>query len=587
MHRISNLNIANYKAIRAASFEFSNYSPIVGYNNAGKSSILEALAWVVKPYSIARTGFNDPENPIVITVNVDGIGVEVLDGLTDNHRARIEPFLVNSQLRFRRTQLIPGDSVTRIRLEIFDPNGANDWVLNPTGISSALSALFPEVIVVGAMENAADDVGKNTSGSTIGKLIKQIVEPVKQEYAPRIADALLPISNRLSAQGDQKDQILVDVDSKIETYLDAFFPGMKARTHIPMPEIEDILKKATIQVSEDRYGDDLEGDAATMGHGAQRSIQIALINALADIRRGEGSEVGRTVLLLLDEPELYLHPQAIAVVRTALKQLSNRGFQVAFTTHTGELIATEDAANTLIIRRTPAEGCGPLQRLTDVASVIADGNRQADILFELSNSKEFLFSDKIILVEGPTEAMIFPQIYEKMTAKTLHENRIGLIRLNGSGNLKKAFDVLQAMGIDPCVITDLDYVFKTAVQNGMIGAVDSRIDEIRGISNRLAGEGHFVVGGDGFPKNSDICRAEAGFEIIAQDEQAAPLIADLLFELREQRFWVWSRGAIEPHVGIVEKNYTARRQFVEGLKDADISANFPDHESIQRLIEFI
>ena len=59
---------------------------------------------------------------------------------------------------------------------------------------------------------------------------------------------------------------LLEVDAVIEGYLESFFPGMSAKTHIPMPDIDDILKKATIRVSETRYGDDLEGDAASMCH---------------------------------------------------------------------------------------------------------------------------------------------------------------------------------------------------------------------------------------------------------------------------------------------------------------------------------
>jgi putative ATP-dependent endonuclease of OLD family len=586
LHRISTLTVHNFKAIRYGTFHFSDYTPLVGYNNAGKSSVLEALTWVIKPSSIPETSFNNSAEEVSVAVEVTGITDAVLDGLADNHRNKIIAFIDGGRLSFRRTQTAPGQSASQIRLEIIDINEGNDWVAPPTGIPAALSALFPEVIFVGAMENAADDVGKSTSSSTTGKLIKQIVEPVREQYSAQILASLTPIADQLSARGVNKDQILRDVDETIERYLAEFFPGMSAKTHIPMPEIDDFLKKATIKVSENRYGDDLEGDAATMGHGAQRSVQIALINALAHIRRNDGGVAGRTVLLLLDEPELYLHPQAIAVVRSALKKLSGNGFQIAFTTHTGEMIGAEDCTKTLIIRRTPENGCNALTKMEDAAGAIADLPNQADTLFELSNSKEFLFSDRVILVEGRTETTILPHLYQKIRGRSLLEDRVGIIRLNGSGSLKKAYDVLIAMGLDARIVADLDYIFKIAFNNGILGVTDERSAEIRSIFQRLADDGQLELSNDGLPKNSNLCTASEGFELLAADAEAIPIIATLVEDLKQQHIWIWTKGAIEAHIGI-EKNFTAQRQFVESLAAGNALDGIPDLGAVHAAMNFV
>ncbi len=586
MHKVSLLKVLNFKAIREGEFKFSDYTPLVGYNNAGKSSILEALNWIIKPSSIPATSFNNPDQPVSVTVMVNGITDAVLEGLAEVHRDRIAAFIENQQLEFRRTQDSPGQSVSAIVMQIFDPRNNTGWVSPPTGIPAALNALFPEVILVGAMQNAADDVGKSTSSSTIGKLIKQIVEPVREQYSAQIIASLTPISEQLSARGNNKDQALRDVDATIESYLAEFFPGMSAKTHIPMPDIDDFLKKATIKVSEQRYGDDLEGDAATMGHGAQRSVQIALINALAHIRRNDGGNVSRTVLLLLDEPELYLHPQAIAVVRTALKNLSKNGFQVAFTTHTGELIGLEDCPKTIIVRRTQANGCAALQKMEDVAHVVADLTNQADTLFELSNSKEFLFSDQVVLVEGKTETVILPHLYRACRGKSLLEDRIGIIRLNGSGSLKKAYDILVAMGLRTKIIADLDCVFKMARSNGMFGVGDERFGEIQNILSRMAQDEMLALSEDGYPKNSTFCTASEGFELLAGDDEAAPIIASLINDIRGHNVWIWPGGAIEAHIGIA-KTFTAQRQFVESLNQPGALDGHPNRDTIDEVVGFL
>ena len=170
--------------------------------------------------------------------------------------------------------------------------------------------------------------------------------------------------------------------------------------------------------------------------------------------------------------------------------------------------------------------------MEEVAAIIGDAGQQADTLFELSNSKEFLFSDRVVLVEGRTETVIFPHIYHAVNRRSLAESRVGLIKLDGSGSLKKAGDVLRAMGLEVKIIADLDYVFRTARQNGMLGVTDERFYEIRSICSRLADKGCFVLADDGFPKKSKICSAKQGFARLAQDADASAIIDTFVEDLQ-------------------------------------------------------
>jgi|GEM_PF-4055624 AAA15 family ATPase/GTPase len=46
MHRLSQVRIQNYKSIKDLDLKLTDYTPLVGYNNAGKSNILEAMPLV-------------------------------------------------------------------------------------------------------------------------------------------------------------------------------------------------------------------------------------------------------------------------------------------------------------------------------------------------------------------------------------------------------------------------------------------------------------------------------------------------------------------------------------------------------------
>ncbi|MGC6761680.1 AAA family ATPase, partial [Escherichia coli] len=85
------------------------------------------------------------------------------------------------------------------------------------------------------------------------------------------------------------------------------------------------------------------------GHGTQRSIQMSLIRHLADITNGD--DIKTTTLLLIDEPELYLHPFAIEQIRESLKTLSHHGYQIIFSTHSSQMITSDLAKDTVLIRK--------------------------------------------------------------------------------------------------------------------------------------------------------------------------------------------------------------------------------------------
>ena len=48
MHRLSHLVIKNFRACRDVSLPLEGYTPLVGQNNTGKSTILQAIEWVLK-----------------------------------------------------------------------------------------------------------------------------------------------------------------------------------------------------------------------------------------------------------------------------------------------------------------------------------------------------------------------------------------------------------------------------------------------------------------------------------------------------------------------------------------------------------
>ncbi|MEP4338976.1 MAG: AAA family ATPase, partial [Roseobacter sp.] len=168
------------------------------------------------------------------------------------------------------------------------------------------------------MEDAAEDSAKSKTTTTIGKLLAEFIEPVRQAHEAEINQHLGQVEQQLSADGTSRLAEFNAIDDSINQKINDLFPGVGVKLHFPTPSLDDLIKAGTVKVYEDTG---VARGFSSYGHGAQRAIQMTLVRHLAEVKRGAGQADGST-LLLIDEPELYLHPFAIEHIREALKTLS-------------------------------------------------------------------------------------------------------------------------------------------------------------------------------------------------------------------------------------------------------------------------
>ncbi|MCV5639823.1 ATP-binding protein, partial [Escherichia coli] len=85
------IEIQNYKSCKELTVVLTPYTPLVGYNNVGKSNILSALEWLVKDKLLAESDYNDVNLPIIIEGDVVGVTEDVLQRLNEEHREPLRP----------------------------------------------------------------------------------------------------------------------------------------------------------------------------------------------------------------------------------------------------------------------------------------------------------------------------------------------------------------------------------------------------------------------------------------------------------------------------------------------------------------
>lgn len=588
MHRLSAIRIINFKSIIECDLNLTDYTPLVGYNNAGKSNIIKAIKWLLQKSTLNVDDFKNPDSPVQIIGTISGITDDLLMSLDDKHKKSIEKFLDNGCLTIRRIQEKPGAKATEIKLHVRKVvviDGEDEWNLNPAGIDNAISSLFPEPIHIGAMENAEEDVSKSKAGSTIGKLLSKIIEPIEQNYGEHLKQQLLGISKLLDANSDERAPELVAFDQDMNEKIDVFFRGIKVKVHVPTPELKEVFSKGTLKVFEPgRIGGK---DVSSMGHGAQRSLQMALIQHLSEIQKGEDNNLS-TTLLLIDEPELYLHPQAIEVVRDALKKLSRGNYQIVFSTHSPLLITEQEIPYTILVRKTNELGTHKRQTLHEAIQEVLNNNpHQREVLFSLTNSSKILFCENVVLAEGKTEQRLLPIIFQEIMKYSLGSAKIALVEQSGSGNTRKSMKILDAMGLQNKAIVDLDYVFKTAMTNGMIEENDTDCIQCKEILSEISTEVGFDLGDDGWPKSSSTMTASDAFFALAKNERATKHISSLHEKMKTKGIWLWTKGCIEHHLGLERKSEKAWSEFAQRIIDNEPEEVIADFVFVKGCLDWI
>ena len=582
MHRISHIEIENFRACQAVSLPLDDFTPLVGQNNAGKSTILESLRWLLKPDARSSSDFGDPSKPIIVTARVEGITSEIIGLISEpKHRSSIEPYCPEGVLWIRARTEGP----KTIKQEVWNPgvvdaNGSpTDWRPYPTGLPQAVSAILPEPLTIQAMKDVQKDFTSVAAGTSIKRLIEEIAEPITKAHAAEI-DGALKIINGLLAGGDGvRSDALDSFDNEATKVLADFFPGLTLQLELPETKIKEFFKSGSLKVGEIGRAGSI--DFSQLGSGAQRSIEIALICYLAGATK-DAVVSGTRKLLLIDEPELYLHPQGVRRVRQALKLLSTKGFQVIFSTHSPLMLDRANAAHAVIVKKLPGTGCETRKPLHQaVHDALSEAESQSRVLFELGNIAEIYFADCVVICEGKTDRRLLPLAYERLFGRTPELDHVSFVSIGSCSDIRKALMVLGAMNIPACAVADLDFAFVEASKGGtpLVSKTGAEISGAKSVLKRLQGDHGFSLAANELPENKNGFRAAQVWALMAADDEGKRIAEGLHALLRSHSIWVWKAGCIEDVTGTTQKGEDAIilcEAEMQGMTSEELSSQMPD-----------
>lgn len=191
-------------------------------------------------------------------------------------------------------------------------------------------------------------------------------------------------------------------------------------------------KKVTLETILSVY----EGDIAleSKGSGMESLIKVEIA-----LNKSSGLNV-----ILMEEPENHLSHTTLHKMLQAIETQQNNA-QMIITTHSNIIASRLKLDNVLWLAE------DTVRRLKDVKP------DTAAFFFRLTDNSllQLLLSKKVFLVEGPTEFLLLPKFYEQITGHTMEADEVSIISCNGI-TYKRYLEVAEVVAKKVAVITDND-----------------------------------------------------------------------------------------------------------------------------------
>jgi predicted ATPase len=151
------------------------------------------------------------------------------------------------------------------------------------------------------------------------------------------------------------------------------------------------------------------------------------------------------VVFAIEEPELFLAPQAHRYLRRLIRRLAEQGNQIFFTTHAPGLLSVARLDEINLVTRdelgvTAVERLHPVD-VDDMFRVICEFDAERSELF---------FSRAAILVEGMTEKIAFPFVFHALGHDADRE-QISIVECGGKTNIPLFIEICKRARV-PCIV---------------------------------------------------------------------------------------------------------------------------------------
>lgn len=410
--KLRSVTVKNFRALADVTVDLADTTVLIGENNSGKTSFLEALR-ICLTQGVSRRGdvFDDYDHhlPTDQAQIGDAGDTEILLRFVETSMGEWPADVTQT---IAEAIALNGD-LQEVTLRVRSTKDVTTGEMSPTWefLDAAGSALRPKRSI-GFVLRDLQQLKPFFYLSAVRDATREF-QPRSPFWGPFLRNPAIPDDVRMQLEEDldalnarviEADPKLKEVKQRLEK------AGRIVSIHETDPiaieavpgRARDLLSRAQVSVS------GRTGARLPMGrHGAgTQSLSVlflfeSFLSSMLETIYGASS----VPIIAIEEPEAHLHPAAARAMWTAISDLPG---QKLIATHSGDLLARVPLTS---VRRFCNDGAGIRVRRLQAGTLSQDDERKVAIHVRATRG-ELLFARSWLLVEGATEVWLFEGIAE-------------------------------------------------------------------------------------------------------------------------------------------------------------------------------
>ena len=436
--KLTYFTVSNYRSITTAyKIDLQNITVLIGKNNEGKSNLIRALKLAMDILNF--------------------IGIMKRKVISHQFYSWREDFPISLQ---NKKKMQNKDTEFRLDFQLDPAEIELFYISVGSNINGSLS-IFIKIKQDESISVTVPKSGKNATSLTqkIEKISNFICENISIQYIPAIrseSDAYEVISSIVETELSQTDD---NEYKKAQAYIAEYqtkrLHDLSEKIKVPLSVFMPDIKKVNLTIS-DRFA-----NRRTFMSGKQIGVEIddGVLTSLA--QKGDGVKSLTTMailsqtnatnrIIIVDEPENHLHPEAIHYLKKVLYDLAEKN-QIVISSHNPIFVNRMDVTSNVIVEKGKVT---PARRVDEIRKTLG-----------VKTSDNLMYSDYVIVVEGPSDKVIIEQLIQQsdMAMALLSSNTISVRPIGGVNNLQSELYNLDRYLCNYLVILDNDTAAKNAV----------------------------------------------------------------------------------------------------------------------------
>jgi len=442
---ITKILIENFRSIKNLELNTNGLCSLIGPNSAGKTNILKALDILLGEIYPTERAFckddffkRDENQQICIQVWFeDPLEVVKLTKCSGGGKDHCEP--ISFRLTHTKNESI---SFGATKFSVFDKFGNEFWgsgeardqlsfVYIPSDRNLERQMTISKWTLFGKILRKVDECfRKKEKGENYSRLEEKFREAMKEPKKILESD----IEGELSYK-KFKDEFLQVCEDNTR--------GLTSNFGLNLEIYDPLFYYKTIQI----IGKEELGvfNIEELGSGVQNLVLLSLFRTYAKLMKNK-------VVLAIEEPEIYLHPQAqrklySSFIGLAYPKNKEPGTQIFYTTHNPNFVNALRADESTILFKNENIGTYKLERSPNVTAEYLEKGKFKIYTHFNTERNELFFAKKVILVEGDSDKILFTTLCKEKWDIDIDKECVSIIECGGKGGVIYFIGVCRLLGI--------------------------------------------------------------------------------------------------------------------------------------------